>query len=77
MNKKRDIFCFGGSPATAVNLEHLNYAYIDKVNPNRIVFVFYHAPLYIDLKDEEEAKNCFEKILTAWVGDVVGPGQKD
>lgn len=77
MNKKRDLFCFGGENATVVNLEHLHYMYMDKENPKRIVFVFSNAPLYVDLPDEQEVKTCFEKILNAWVGDVVGPEQKD
>jgi hypothetical protein len=77
MHKKRDLFCFGGRHPTAVNLEHLNYMYMDKENAKRLVFVFSTAPLYIDLPDEETAKTCFEQLLKAWVGDVVEPQQKD
>ena len=77
MNKKRDLFCFGGATPTAINLEHLNYMYIDKENAKRIVFVFPSTPLFVDLSDEQEAKSCFEKLLNSWVGDVVGPEQKN
>ena len=76
MSNQKNIFCFGGTHPTAVNLVHLAYMYIDKDNAKRIVFVFHHAPLYVDLPDEQEAKLCFEKLLTAWVGDVVGTEQK-
>ena len=77
MNKKRDLLSFGGTHPTVINLEHLSYMHRDKENANRLVLVFSNTPLWIDFPDEESVKSSFEKILTAWVGDVVETEQKD
>lgn len=77
MDKKRDLLSFGGTHPTVINLEHLSYVHADNEKPNRLVFVFSNTPLYIDFPDEESAKASFDKILTAWVGDVVETEQKD
>jgi hypothetical protein len=64
---KRDIFRFSGERPTAINLEHVTMMQIEG---NRITFAFYTNSIFVDLENDEMAKECFEQLLTNWVSDV-------
>lgn len=69
---KRDIFYFNGNGPRAVNMEHVTHMSVEE---NRITFHFYANSLSVDMKNEQEAVSCFEKLLNVWVSDVDNNGQ--
>lgn len=64
---KRDIFRFNGEKPTAINLEHVTNMQLEG---KRITFTFYTNAIFIDLENEEAAKQCFEQLLNVWVADL-------
>jgi hypothetical protein len=64
---KRDIFRFNGEKPTAVNLEHVTTM---AVEGKKITFSFYTNAIFVELENDEAAKNAFEQILNVWVADV-------
>lgn len=66
--KKRDIFHFKGETPTAINLEHVTTM---AIAGKRLTFTFYTNQIYVDLDNEDAAKNCFEQLLNVWAADVV------
>jgi hypothetical protein len=73
---KRDIFRFNGDRPTAINLEHVTNI---QVEAKRVTFTFYTNAIFIELENEEAAKNCFEQLLNIWAsnGEYVTPEAKD
>lgn len=65
---RRDIFRFAGEKPAAINLEHVTQI---NVEGKRITFQFYSTAMFIDMDDEEAAKNAFEQILNVWSADVL------
>jgi len=65
---KRDIFRFAGEKPTAINLEHVTQF---RVEGKRMIFDFYSTAMFVDLENEEAAKNAFEQVLNVWSADVV------
>lgn len=66
LKRKRDIFRFSGEKPSAINLEHVTQIIVEG---NRITFNFYSNAMFVDLADEEAAKNAFEQILRVWTAD--------
>lgn len=65
---KRDIVRLEGDRPTAINLDHVTHMFIEG---KRITFNFYNSASFIDIIDEEKAKNVFQSIINLWCGDVV------
>jgi hypothetical protein len=64
---KRDIVRFDGDTPTAINLEHVTYMVRGKeAEANRITFYLYNGGTYVDLENEEAAKNMFDALLNIW-----------
>ena len=64
--KKRDIFKFNGEKPTAINLEHVTNMCLEG---KRITFTFYSGGIYVDMENEETAKNIFDQLLNTWAAD--------
>lgn len=65
---KRDIFHFNGEKPTAINLEHVTTM---SVEGTKINFNFYTNAIFVELENEEAAKNAFNNLLNVWSSDVV------
>lgn len=65
---KRDVFRFNGEKPTALDLGHVTMI---SVEGKKLIFSFYSNSIFVELADEESAKNAFEQILNVWAADVV------
>jgi len=63
MKNKRDIFRFNGEKPTAINLEHVTNIQIEG---KKITFAFYTNAIYVELENDETAKDWFEKLVNIW-----------
>lgn len=68
VKSKRDIFRFTGERPTAINLEHVTNMQMEE---KRITFSFYTNAIFVDLDNEDSAKECFEQLLNIWTSNEI------
>lgn len=61
---KRDVIRFNGEKPIAINLEHVIDMTLDE---KKVIFELVSGTAkYVELEDEEAAKNIFESLLNLW-----------